>query len=58
MVEPIVFTFEHLETPLIPWQWPFAQQRRDEIAEHFQMLQRKDADAVEWARSADEFLFG
>ena len=41
MVEPIVFTFEHLETPLIPWQWPFAQHRRDKIAEHFQMLQRK-----------------
>jgi hypothetical protein len=41
MGEPSVFSFEHLETPLIPWSWPFAQQRRAEIAEHFQILQRK-----------------
>jgi len=38
---PTVFSVAHLETPLVRWQWPFAQEQRDKIAEHFDKLRKK-----------------
>jgi 8-oxo-dGTP pyrophosphatase MutT (NUDIX family) len=41
---PRVFDVDRLEFSLGQWRWPFAEQRRDEIAAHFAILRSKKPD--------------
>jgi 8-oxo-dGTP pyrophosphatase MutT (NUDIX family) len=39
--DPEIVALERAEIAVEPWPWPFARERRDEIAAHFAMLQRE-----------------
>src|ERR1700740_370114 len=41
MTPPRIFRVETLDLPVAPFAWPFAQDRREEIAAHFAEKQRE-----------------
>src|ERR1700736_6301968 len=44
MTQPVIHRVTTLDLPVQPWSWPFAEQRRSEIAAHFALKQREKPD--------------
>jgi 8-oxo-dGTP pyrophosphatase MutT (NUDIX family) len=44
MERPVPLAIERLELGIAPYAWPFAQERRNEIADHFATLRRAKPD--------------